>query len=104
MPYQALDWDSDASTVQHFSLADHVVILGGSQIRLQGAPEGVLHSSRQILKTIIDDKEMKTSRQLDEPYSPGKLALCDINLEVKAGQSLILCGRTGKYTNLTMRW
>jgi ABC-type sulfate/molybdate transport systems ATPase subunit len=66
MPHQALDWGPDASAVQHYSLADHVVILGDSQIRLQGAPEDVLHSSRQILKTIIDDKEMKTSRQLDE--------------------------------------
>ncbi|PMD48812.1 putative ATP-binding cassette transporter [Hyaloscypha variabilis F] len=54
------------SNVQHYALADRIVILGDSRIQLEGAPDDVLHSSSQILKTILHDKE-KANRQLDEP-------------------------------------
>jgi ATP-binding cassette subfamily C (CFTR/MRP) protein 1 len=57
---------SDAFAVQHYALADRIVILGDSRIQLEGAPDDLLHSSSQILKTILHDKE-KANRQLDEP-------------------------------------
>ncbi|KAE9376652.1 ABC transporter [Stipitochalara longipes BDJ] len=56
------------NNTQHYVLADRIVILGDSRIQLEGAPDDVLHSSSQILKTILSDKE-KRSSQLDEPKS-----------------------------------
>jgi ATP-binding cassette, subfamily C (CFTR/MRP), member 1 len=66
VPFIGFRLRSQCVTVQHYALADQIIILGDSQIQLQGAPDDVLHSSRQILKTIINDKEMKTTTPLGE--------------------------------------
>jgi ATP-binding cassette subfamily C (CFTR/MRP) protein 1 len=62
-------------------LADQIVILGDARIQFQGTADDILHSSSQVLKTIIHDKQMKRDNHLDE-LEVKKLAQTTSKLDV----------------------
>jgi ATP-binding cassette, subfamily C (CFTR/MRP), member 1 len=47
-------------------LADQIIVLGDSKILYQGTSDDFLHSSRSILKAILDEKEPQADKGFDE--------------------------------------